>query len=63
MILSNVDLPHPEGLMIEKNSPDWTSSETSLIAVISAAPLSASPKSLLTLRRVRMDMDLFQPVP
>ena len=56
MIRSSVDLPQPEGPMIEKNSPAWTSRETLSTAGTNAAPLSGSPKTLLTLRRVKMDI-------
>ena len=44
--------------MIEKNSPALTSSETSLIATTCSEPLSASPKNLLTLRKVKIAIDL-----
>ena len=57
VIRSSVDLPQPEGPMIEKNSPALTSNETSLIATTCSDPLSASPKNLLTLCKVRIAMN------
>src|SRR6266511_3852067 len=58
MIRKSVDLPQPEGPMIEKNSPALTSSETSVTATTCSDPLSASPKNLLTLRKVKIAIDL-----
>jgi hypothetical protein len=47
--------------MIEKNSPAFTSSDTSLTAKICPAPFSAPPKVLLTFRNVRMAIGLDRP--
>src|SRR6266478_4969427 len=57
IIRSSVDLPQPEGPMIEKNSPPLTSNETLLTATTCSDPLSASPKILLTLRKVKIVID------
>src|SRR3990172_7813229 len=51
MILSRVDLPQPEGPMMEKNSPARTSIEISSTAGTAARPSSVPPNTLLMLRR------------
>src|SRR3972149_7855214 len=51
MILSGVDLPQPEGPMMEKNSPARTSIEISSTAGTEARPSSVPPNTLLMLRR------------
>ena len=60
MILNSVDLPQPDGPMIEKNSPAWTSKETSFSAGTCSLPLSAEPKTMLTLRKVNIAIDLVE---
>ena len=47
MIRSSVDLPQPEGPMIEKNSPAWTSRETLSTAGTNAAPIHTSTVDIL----------------
>src|SRR5687768_16677911 len=49
-----VDLPHPDGPMIETNSPSLTSRETSSRALTLWAPLSSVPNTLLTRLTVNM---------
>src|SRR4029434_1549154 len=61
MILNNVDLPQPDGPMMEKNSPALTSRETLFKAQTSSTPLSAPPKVLLTLRKLKIAMSFSVP--
>ena len=60
MILNSVDLPQPDGPMMEKNSPAWTSRETSFNAATWSSPLSGLPNTLLTLRSVKMVIELIE---
>jgi hypothetical protein len=59
MILSNVDFPQPDGPMMEKNSPAFTSNETSFTASTWSKTLPGSPNALLTLRSVRIAIKMF----
>jgi hypothetical protein len=61
MILRSVDLPQPDGPMIEKNSPALTSNETSFTATTCSTPLSALPNTLLTLRKVKIAIEFVAP--